>query len=204
MLIGRMLTTRNAARSRDAIRLLHGKRGSGERPGGFHRERSFTRLGVAVLRATRLTRRVRRRGLGEPGPAPIVWAPWRNWFSNEHDLRPAGTQPRGAEVLRGGAGRARRPVPLVRLGERAGERFCGECGAALEPGVGAAAEAVAPAPGVERRLVSVLFADLVGHTALSEQRDVEEVRDLLSRYATSRARSSSATAARSRSSSAMP
>ncbi len=45
------------------------------------------------------------------------------------------------------------------------------------------AEAVTPAPGVERRLVSVLFADLVGHTALSEQRDVEEVRDLLSRYA---------------------
>jgi class 3 adenylate cyclase/tetratricopeptide (TPR) repeat protein len=36
---------------------------------------------------------------------------------------------------------------------------------------------------VERRLVSVLFADLVGHTALSEERDVEDVRDLLSRYA---------------------
>ena len=36
--------------------------------------------------------------------------------------------------------------------------------------------------GVERRLVSVLFADLVGHTALAEQRDVEDVRDLLSRY----------------------
>jgi class 3 adenylate cyclase/tetratricopeptide (TPR) repeat protein len=34
----------------------------------------------------------------------------------------------------------------------------------------------------ERRLVSVLFADLVGFTALSESRDPEEVRDLLSRY----------------------
>ena len=34
----------------------------------------------------------------------------------------------------------------------------------------------------ERRLVSVLFADLVGFTALSEHRDPEEVRDLLSRY----------------------
>jgi class 3 adenylate cyclase/tetratricopeptide (TPR) repeat protein len=34
----------------------------------------------------------------------------------------------------------------------------------------------------ERRLVSVLFADLVGFTSLSEHRDPEEVRDLLSQY----------------------
>lgn len=34
----------------------------------------------------------------------------------------------------------------------------------------------------ERRLVTVLFADLVGFTSLSEARDSEEVRDLLSRY----------------------
>jgi class 3 adenylate cyclase/tetratricopeptide (TPR) repeat protein len=34
----------------------------------------------------------------------------------------------------------------------------------------------------ERRLVSVLFADLVGFTSLSEARDPEEVRDLLTRY----------------------
>ena len=33
----------------------------------------------------------------------------------------------------------------------------------------------------ERRFVSVLFADLVGFTSLSEHRDAEEVRDLLSR-----------------------
>ncbi|HJT38459.1 MAG TPA: adenylate/guanylate cyclase domain-containing protein [Actinomycetota bacterium] len=37
-------------------------------------------------------------------------------------------------------------------------------------------------PQGERRLVSVLFADLVGFTTLSESRDVEEVRELLSRY----------------------
>jgi class 3 adenylate cyclase/tetratricopeptide (TPR) repeat protein len=36
--------------------------------------------------------------------------------------------------------------------------------------------------GSERRLVSVLFADLVGFTQLSEQRDPEEVRDLLTGY----------------------
>ncbi len=34
----------------------------------------------------------------------------------------------------------------------------------------------------ERRLVSILFADLVGSTTLSATRDSEEVRDLLSRY----------------------
>ena len=34
----------------------------------------------------------------------------------------------------------------------------------------------------ERRLVSVLFADLVGFTSASESRDAEEVRELLSRY----------------------
>src|SRR5439155_14621620 len=39
-----------------------------------------------------------------------------------------------------------------------------------------------PAPASERRLVSVLFADLVGFTTLSESRDAEEVRELLSRY----------------------
>jgi predicted ATPase/class 3 adenylate cyclase len=38
------------------------------------------------------------------------------------------------------------------------------------------------APVAERRLVSVLFADLVGFTAMSESRDPEEVRELLTRY----------------------
>jgi predicted ATPase/class 3 adenylate cyclase len=37
-------------------------------------------------------------------------------------------------------------------------------------------------PVAERRLVSVLFADLVGFTALSESRDAEDARELLSRY----------------------
>jgi class 3 adenylate cyclase len=67
-------------------------------------------------------------------------------------------------------------------------RFCGECGqplgsdqaAATVPG--AVAPIAAAAPVAERRLVTVLFADLVGFTALSEGRDAEETRDLLSRY----------------------
>ena len=40
----------------------------------------------------------------------------------------------------------------------------------------------ADAPAAERRLVSVLFADLVGFTTASEGRDAEDVRELLSRY----------------------
>ena len=61
-----------------------------------------------------------------------------------------------------------------------GERFCGECGAALTAAPSPAR--VRETPASERRLVSVLFADLVGFTTLSESRDAEEVRELLSRY----------------------
>jgi class 3 adenylate cyclase len=38
------------------------------------------------------------------------------------------------------------------------------------------------APISERRLVSVLFCDVVGFTTLSETKDPEEVRELLSSY----------------------
>ena len=58
------------------------------------------------------------------------------------------------------------------------------------------------APVAERRLVTVLFADLVGFPALAEGRDPEAVGELLSEYSTSQRRSSGATAAGSRSSSA--
>src|SRR5579862_3235591 len=61
-----------------------------------------------------------------------------------------------------------------------GERFCGACGTPL---AAQASNGPTSAPPVaERRLVSVLFADLVGFTPLSESRDPEEVRELLSRY----------------------
>ncbi len=76
-----------------------------------------------------------------------------------------------------------------------GARFCGDCGAPVAviapgshfagpgipapPGVGADGSATAVA---ERRVCSILFCDLVGFTSLSESRDPEQVRELLSRY----------------------
>jgi class 3 adenylate cyclase/tetratricopeptide (TPR) repeat protein len=95
-------------------------------------------------------------------------------------------------------------VPLARTCPGCGAtppgeaRFCPECGTALDAsGAGAQGAAGAggrpstngpPAPrgtgpsAAERRLVSVLFVDLVGFTAYSQSRDPEEVRELLSRY----------------------
>jgi class 3 adenylate cyclase/tetratricopeptide (TPR) repeat protein len=60
-----------------------------------------------------------------------------------------------------------------------GVKFCGDCGATL---TGEPAPTSRSVPATERKHVSVLFADLVGFTALSESRDAEEVRELLSRY----------------------
>src|SRR5438132_26743 len=48
-------------------------------------------------------------------------------------------------------------------------RFCPSCGHGLRTG------------GDERRIVTVLFADLVGFTALSETRDPEHVKNLVDR-----------------------
>jgi class 3 adenylate cyclase/tetratricopeptide (TPR) repeat protein len=68
-------------------------------------------------------------------------------------------------------------------------RFCGECAAPLVLGAvpaGSPSLSALPARGqapvAERRLVSVLFADLVGFTTLAEGRDAEDTRELLSHY----------------------
>ncbi len=64
-------------------------------------------------------------------------------------------------------------------------KYCGVCGLDLSAPIDrdspAATDTDQP-PVAERRLVSVLFADLVGFTALVEGRDAEETRELLSRY----------------------
>lgn len=59
-------------------------------------------------------------------------------------------------------------------------RFCGSCGAQLS-----GATQVAPTEetqSTERRVVSVLFIDIVGFTSFSENRDHEEVRAMITRY----------------------
>lgn len=71
--------------------------------------------------------------------------------------------------------------PSCGVASPAGQRFCGNCGSPLTAESPATAAQPAADP-TERRLVSVLFADLVGFTKLSESRDAEEVRALLSRY----------------------
>jgi class 3 adenylate cyclase/tetratricopeptide (TPR) repeat protein len=70
----------------------------------------------------------------------------------------------------------------------AGAKFCGECGVKVGGGPSANGTAPRPAPSAvpspiaERRVVSILFADLVGFTTLAEGRDAEDTRELLSRY----------------------
>src|SRR3984885_10811077 len=75
-----------------------------------------------------------------------------------------------------------------------GKRFCRACGLAVAPVVSgdsagpghATGPGQATGPGgvpvAERRVCSVLFCDLVGFSPLSEARDPEAVRELLSAY----------------------
>ena len=87
--------------------------------------------------------------------------------------------------------------PACGAANQPGEKFCGECGSNLaatpapSSGVTGGAGTATTAPGAspstsgavaERRLVSILFTDLVGFTTLTEGRDPEETRELLSRY----------------------
>jgi class 3 adenylate cyclase/predicted ATPase len=75
------------------------------------------------------------------------------------------------------------PCPSCGEPTRPEARFCGECGASLGVSGGDAGPFPATTPpSAERRLVSVLFVDLVGFTGASEGRDPEEVRELLGRY----------------------
>jgi len=87
--------------------------------------------------------------------------------------------------------------PSCGAANEAAAKFCGSCGMRLGDGTATSAPpagATAGAPGhgaapgptttavAERRVVTVLFVDLVGFTTLAEDRDPEAVRDLLSRY----------------------
>jgi class 3 adenylate cyclase/tetratricopeptide (TPR) repeat protein len=78
----------------------------------------------------------------------------------------------------GGCGAAlARACPACGHGNPADHRFCGACGALLtaEP-AGARREAGS------RKVVTIVFADLVGSTALHERLDAESVRHVMDRY----------------------
>jgi class 3 adenylate cyclase len=57
-----------------------------------------------------------------------------------------------------------------------GFKYCGSCGAELQ------LEATQQSSGEERRIVSVIFVDLVGFTSRAESLDPEDVRAMLTRY----------------------
>jgi len=68
-------------------------------------------------------------------------------------------------------------------------KFCGECGTNLVAGSGTgsvvnanSSAEVSSVPTSERRLVSVLFADLVGFTTMSQDEDPEDTREFLTHY----------------------
>jgi class 3 adenylate cyclase len=79
-----------------------------------------------------------------------------------------------------------RPCPACGFDNPAANRFCGHCGAALseepaqaaprasEPAAAPLAQPAAPAP-EERKLATVLFADVVGFTTLAEEADPEAI-----------------------------
>ena len=64
------------------------------------------------------------------------------------------------------------------------KRFCGECGAALTAELGASRkpDKDGPPPTAERRQLTVMFADLVGSTALGARLDTEDVREVIAAY----------------------
>lgn len=102
----------------------------------------------------------------------------------------AATLPDGAKFCgECGASVGLRCTKCGTVAQQTGQRFCLECGAPLA-GAGStstsAAGTVLSGAGtdstVERRQVSVLFADLTGFTSFSEGRDAEDVRDMLSEY----------------------
>ena len=57
-----------------------------------------------------------------------------------------------------------------------GARFCDSCGTPVADGV------AAPSSPAARKVVTILFADLVGSTALEERMDAESVRTILDRF----------------------
>ena len=65
-------------------------------------------------------------------------------------------------------------------GNPADKRFCGDCGASRGANPNATLPVAAPSP--ERQLLSVMFIDLVGSTAIGERLDPEDVRKVIAAF----------------------
>src|SRR5262245_1473185 len=79
----------------------------------------------------------------------------------------------------GGASLAPR-CPACGAENEAGLRFCEGCGASMPDD--AAAPVAASTSGVARKVVTIVFADLIGSTALHERLDAEAVRQFMEGY----------------------
>jgi class 3 adenylate cyclase/tetratricopeptide (TPR) repeat protein len=106
--------------------------------------------------------------------------------------------PVGAKFCNACGARLEARCPACRHVNRAGSRFCNECGAEIAAATSAAPRFSSPASYTprhlaekiltskaalegERRNVTVLFADIADFTALAEQRDPEEVHQIIDR-----------------------
>ncbi len=64
----------------------------------------------------------------------------------------------------------------------ADKRFCGDCGASRGATHNVSQPVAVAAPSPERRLLSVMFIDLVGSTAIGERLDPEDVREVIAAF----------------------
>ena len=92
-------------------------------------------------------------------------------------------QPAGAKFCNECGAPLANACPVCAAPVPPGAKFCNECGADLRAAAPTAREIPGgTTPVASRRITSVLFGDLVGFTPLSESRDQEDVREILSRY----------------------
>ena len=86
---------------------------------------------------------------------------------------PAGTKFCGKCGTRLGA-----PCPSCGTLNPEGFAFCGACGTSLT----AAGPAPPPPPTEERKVVTILFADVTGSTAIADRLDPEQMRAIMGRF----------------------